>query len=129
MKRSCFFALIVLSALWLALNAPVLALAAPIPITDMPPSNTETGLVQTAAIPSLDQFSAALNQGQANVVAGVYSPDFFALRVVKQIADNPAYVSPINGTVTQFGMAVQYGTIGLLAHNYLAGAYFSKLAL
>ena len=131
MKRHSFLALIGLSALVIALNvfAPAFAAhaGAPIPVTDTPPGGT--GLVQATAIPSLDQFSAALNKGQANVVAGVYAPELFALRVVKQVADNPGYVSPMNGTVTQFGMATQYGTTGLLAHNYLSGAYFSKLAL
>jgi hypothetical protein len=43
--------------------------------------------------------------------------------------NNPAYVSPMNGTVTQFQTATQYGTTGLLAHNYLSGSYFSKLTL
>jgi hypothetical protein len=131
MKRNLLLALVALGALMIALNVFTPAFAAhagaPIPVTDSPPGST--GLVQATAIPSLDQFSAALNKGQANVVAGVYAQELFALRVVKQVADNPAYVSPINGTVTQFGMATQYGTVGLLAHNYLAGAYFSRLSV
>ncbi len=133
MKRNLFLAVGVFCALILALNAPAVITAdyplAPIPVTDTPPSGTMTGFIQAAAIPSLDQFSAALNKGQPNIVAGAYAPNLFALRVVKQVMDNPAYVSPINGTVTQFGLANQYGTIGLLAHNYLSGAHFSKLAL
>jgi hypothetical protein len=133
MKRNLLLAWGILSALTIAFTAPALTIAAssfaPIPVTDTPPSSASTGFVSTAAIPSLDQFSTALNKGQPNVVAGAYAPDLFALRVVKQVLDNPAYVSPINGTVTQFGLANQYGTIGLLAHNYLSGAFFARLAL
>ena len=136
MKHNYFWALLVLITLAIPLGASsTLALAenplAPIPITDSPapPSGFGTGLVQLAAIPSLEQFAAALNTSNPNVVAGAYSPDLFALRVVQQVLNNPAYVSPMNGVVTQFGIATQYGTVGLLAHNYLAGAYFSKLSL
>ena len=48
-----------------------------------------------------------------------------AVRVVQQSSNN--YVSTSSGTVTQFGLANQFGSIGLLAHNYLSGSSFSKL--
>jgi hypothetical protein len=133
MQRNWFWFLVGLSAVMLAVNAPISAGAAlpdvPIPVTDTPPTSAVTGFAQATQIPSLETFAATLNQGQPGVTAGVYVAGTFAVRVVKQVANNPAYVSPINGTVTQFGLAMQQGTIGLLAHNYLTGAHFSKLAL
>lgn len=52
---------------------------------------------------------------------------FFSTRVLQQPANNPGYISPVNGVITEFGLAKSYGNIGLLAHNYLTGASFSKL--
>jgi hypothetical protein len=133
MSRNWILFLVVLSALIFAANAPALAIAPHpgllIPLTDTPPGVPVTGPGTAASLPSLEQFSGMLNTGRADIVAGVYAPETFALRIVKQVANNAAYVSPINGTVTQFGLAMQQGTIGLLAHNYLAGKDFSKLAV
>ena len=52
-----------------------------------------------------------------------------ALPIVQQPAGQPAYVSSQPDVLTQFRMAEEYGTTGLLAHNTLAGAEFSKLEL
>jgi hypothetical protein len=60
-------------------------------------------------------------------VAKVSMPKVFDYGVVQQPKNNPAYVSEENGKLTQFGMTAQYGSLGLLAHNYLAGAPFGKL--
>jgi hypothetical protein len=48
---------------------------------------------------------------------------------VQQPAGQPGFVSSQGSVATQFGMAEEYGTTGLLAHNTLAGAEFSKLEL
>lgn len=53
----------------------------------------------------------------------------FEYAVVQQPKNNPAFVSEEKGKLTQFRMASQYGSLGLLAHNYLAGAPFEKLKL
>lgn len=74
---------------------------------------------------SLESFAKTLNQGDASQLVGVYVNNVMAVRVVQQ--SSASYVSSLSGTLTQFGMASQYGSIGLLAHNYLAGASFSKL--
>ena len=74
---------------------------------------------------SLESFAKTLNQGDASQLVGVYVNNIMAVRVVQQ--SSASYVSSLSGTLTQFGMASQYGSIGLLAHNYLAGASFSKL--
>ncbi len=73
-------------------------------------------------------FSASVQNGQADVLRGVYVANVLALPVVQQPADQPYYVSGHDGELTQFAMASQYGTIGLLAHNSLSGRFFPKLA-
>src|SRR5512133_2745524 len=75
----------------------------------------------------LVNFVQSVQNGQANQLAGVYVENSFALPVVQQPADQPVYVSDKPGVVTQFGMAAQYGSTGLLAHNTLAGSVFSSL--
>ena len=81
-----------------------------------------------APMPSSDAFITSVADGQAGVVRGVYVPGVLALPVRQQPADNPTYVSPENGVATQFAAAASLGVTGLLAHNYLAGAKFFKLA-
>jgi hypothetical protein len=50
-----------------------------------------------------------------------------ALPVVQQPDGNSGFVSKNPAVATQFGMAAQYGNIGLLAHNTLAGKSFSNI--
>lgn len=59
----------------------------------------------------------------------VYVKDVLDLPVVQQPASNPYYVSDRKGEATQFAMVSQYGNLGLLAHNTLAGKHFSQLAV
>ena len=81
-----------------------------------------------APMPSSDAFITSVADGQAGLVRGVYVPGVLALPVRQQPADNPTYVSPESGVATQFAAAASFGVTGLLAHNYLAGAKFFKLA-
>jgi hypothetical protein len=89
-----------------------------------------TGAVMPSApqVPSSEAFVASVVNGEAGVVRGVYVPGVLALPVRQQPANNPAYVSPEDGVATQFASAAALGVTGLLAHNYLAGADFFKLA-
>lgn len=83
--------------------------------------------VQAAAsASSLETFTASLQKTDASQLVGVFVKDVMAVTVVQQ--SSASYVSTKSGTVTQFGLASQHGSIGLLAHNYLAGANFSKLS-
>ena len=75
------------------------------------------------------RFSESVQDGETDVLRGVYVPDVLALPVVQQPADQPFYVSGSEGEVTQFSMVSRYGNIGLLAHNTLSGRFFSKLAV
>jgi hypothetical protein len=80
-------------------------------------------------LPSFVEFSKTVQNNQANVLRGVYVPELLALPIVQQPAGNAGYVSSIDGEVTQFGMASQFGNVGLLAHNNLSGKFFSELAV
>jgi hypothetical protein len=72
----------------------------------------------------LDDFVAAVPMTGLHTVAGVFVSDSFAMPVRQQPAGKPGYVASTDNILTQFGLASQHGTIGLLAHNYLAGARF-----
>ena len=80
-------------------------------------------------LPSLIDFSKTVQNGEADVLRGVYVANVLALPVVQQPADEPYYVSNHDGQATQFSIASQYGNIGLLAHNNLSGRLFSQLAV
>jgi hypothetical protein len=73
--------------------------------------------------PLLISFVESVADGNPNI-RGVYIPDVLALKVIQQPSNQPAFVSIDPDTATQFQMASSYGAVGLLAHNYLAGAYF-----
>lgn len=81
------------------------------------------------ALPGFADFSRSVQNGDANVLRGVYVPGVLALPVVQQPVDRPYFVSNHDGEATQFGMASQYGNIGLLAHNTLSGRDFSRLSI
>jgi len=83
----------------------------------------------SSALPTFEQFVASVKNDKAGIAVGVYVPDVLALRVVQQPAGNPGYISTAMDEVTQFGMASQYGVSGLLAHNYLSGVLFDKIAI
>lgn len=83
----------------------------------------------SAIIPNFTDFSKTVQNGKANVLRGVYVSDTLALPVVQQPSNNAGYVSNNNGEATQFRMASQFGNIGLLAHNHLAGKSFSQLTI
>jgi hypothetical protein len=83
---------------------------------------------QSSHLPTLAEFSTTMENSNANQVTGVYVQDLMAVPVLQQPAGQAGYVSTKADIVTQFAAASKYGTIGLLAHNYLAGAYFSELS-
>ena len=76
----------------------------------------------------LDNFTAGVINGQAGTVVGVFAQDLFALPVVQQPEGQANYVSTEDRRVTQFAPPKAYGTIGLLAHNYLSGKLFFHLS-
>ena len=78
-------------------------------------------------LPLLNVFVDQVKNGQADQLRGIYIPDILAAPVVQQPKGNNGFVSPKQNIVTQFGLASQFGSTGLLAHNNLAGASFSQL--
>jgi len=93
------------------------------------PGSTQAIGESNGALPSFDDFSRSVENGEADILRGVYVQDVLALPVVQQLVDRPYYVSNHDREVTQFGMASQYGNIGLLAHNTLSGRFFSQLSI
>lgn len=78
-------------------------------------------------LPSLADFSNQLRTGNPDQVVGVYVESIMAFPVVSQPGDQPGYVSTVADVITRFAMAESYGSLGFLAHNYLAGAVFDEL--
>ncbi len=75
-------------------------------------------------IPPFEFFVAQVTNGEADELRGVYVPGVLAHTIVPQPEGNPTYISSAASTLTQFELASRYETIGLLAHNYLAGNDF-----
>ena len=90
-----------------------------------PLSTRALGSVDT--LPSLADFSKSVQNGKSELLTGVYVKDVLALPVIQQPSGSAGYVSGNDDEITQFGMAAQYGNIGLLAHNHLSGKSFSQL--
>jgi hypothetical protein len=81
----------------------------------------------SATLPTFAEFSRSVQNGQKDILRGVYVDNILALPIVQQPYGNAGYVSGIDGEATQFRMASQYGNIGLLAHDHLSGKSFSGL--
>ncbi len=79
-------------------------------------------------LPDYVSFLESVQNGQSEVLRGVYVPGVLAMPVVQQPTGHPGFVSQNDGEITQFYMATEVGNIGLLAHNYLSGASFLNLA-
>lgn len=74
---------------------------------------------------TFEEFRASLPSTEG--VQGVFAEGVLAFPVIQQPVGNPAFVSSENDVVTEFSMARDYGTLGLIAHNHLAGAAFAGL--
>jgi hypothetical protein len=78
-------------------------------------------------LPGLAAFTDQVRNGHADQITGVYADGIFALPVVQQPDGEPAYISSLPETLTQFASASAYGTLGFVAHNTLAGRLFPEL--
>mgnify|MGYP002349821058 CR=1 FL=1 len=76
---------------------------------------------------SLEEFRSAIGSKHPAKLVGVYVDEVLALRVLQQ--SSASHVSNIKSSVTQFRQANQFGSIGLLAHNYLSGAHFFNIEI
>jgi hypothetical protein len=93
-----------------------------------PKSTQAIGYAENSLL-SFADFNKSVQNGEADVLRGVYVPSVLALPVIQQPANNPYYVSNRDSRITQFSIASQYGNTGLLAHNTLSGRLFSQLAI
>jgi len=95
---------------------------------------TETlniGLQTTGELSAYDltEFAPPATAPNADQIAGVYVPGVFSLPVIQQPEEEPWFVSSAPQTITQFNLAAEYGSLGFLAHNTLAGSAFYKLEI
>lgn len=119
-SKSLFIAVIVALALLLQGVQP--ASAENIPVTG---PNLESIQPASAAVTSLATFASSVAvSGNPNLVAGIFARGLFAAPIVQQPSTAPGFVSTETEAATQFSMAAQYGTVALLAHNYLLGEQF-----
>ncbi len=81
----------------------------------------------TPRVPPLRAFVTQVATSGAHAPGGLYIPQILAAEVVPQPPDNPGFVSSRENTVTAFRLATEYGVLGLLAHNTLAGEAFLHL--
>ena len=112
------------------LISPVIARPILIPVTRI--TNQEPSLLaqqQIANHSALYSLMQNTRTGKRASIVGVYAPNHFSFPIVQQPADDTVFVSPEPGVVTQFASASSYGTVGLLAHNTLAGAAFFDLKI
>ena len=84
--------------------------------------------VAAVAASSLDSLIESVSNGKASQLRGIYVDGVLAFAVGQQPGGNASYVSENFNEVTQFGLASQYGSTGILAHNYLAGSTFFNLS-
>jgi hypothetical protein len=112
----------------LALSLIVSTTILPLPVTGLPTlDNADT--THPAALPSLNSFATSVENGQSNILTGVYVPGVMAYPIVQQAGNDAGYVSTQPATITQFRMAGQYNSVGLLAHDFLAGSSFSNMSV
>ena len=81
------------------------------------------------SLPDFLTFVEGVQDGEADIIKGVYVPNVMSLPVIQQPVGNPGYVSQDADVITQFSMAAEVGNVGLLAHNHLAGQTFTNLSV
>ncbi len=108
----------------LFLVAPIVTALAVLPALHV---HADDIVIPDTELPSLNRFVHLMSNGQPGALRGVYVPDVLADPVVQQTGHDGTYVSTEPRVVTQFGPASQIGSVGLLAHNFLAGDKFNML--
>jgi hypothetical protein len=76
---------------------------------------------------ALSEFIHAMSADGRASLKGVYVADKFQLPVTYQPSGNPGFVTTSPDSVTLFSTASNYGSIGLIAHNHLAGNEFFEV--
>lgn len=97
-----------------------------IPVTGIPERNQAAAQVFLAAPTGVESIRLSTGSAGEKIVR-VEAPGHFSYSVVEQPQNNPGFVSSRPETLTHFNLAERYRTIGLLAHNDLAGKKFADL--
>lgn len=122
MKKTKSLLLAIIVSLALIFQGVQSASAENIPVTG---PNLESIQSASAAVTSLATFASSVAaSGNPDLVAGIFARGLFAAPIVQQPSTAPGFVSTQIDAATQFSMAAQYGTVALLAHNYLLGEQF-----
>lgn len=74
-------------------------------------------------------FAAQILDGQKGTVKGIYVQDVLALPVLPQPSAQPNFVHEQPQIATQYYYASAFGSLGIIAHNHLAGKYFFDLEI
>lgn len=91
------------------------------------PGEHPGGLAGPQGLARLPNRAAAWLDGREEALVGVYAPGAFTHPVVTQPPGMNLFVSRDPQVLTRFQLPPRTATIGLLAHNYLAGAHFYRL--
>ena len=73
-------------------------------------------------------YGINLETSQRDVPNTLYLNDSTALQIIQQPAEDDNFVTSFPNYVTEFRAASNFDTIGILAHNYLAGQYFFQIS-
>jgi len=125
-RRSFLYAALLLAATIMIIrprenrsgNIPVAGDAVPNSLIYHPPMVTSFAMME---------FATRVKNGNANQLVGVYIPGIMALPVRQQPEGDYTFVSTQPDMLTEFGLAGQYGSTGILAHNTLSGARFYEI--
>ena len=79
----------------------------------------------TATVSPTPKFAETVSED--DILTRVYIPTILALPVKQQ--PYPAFVTEEDDEFTQFSLASDYGSTGLLAHNYLAGRHLPEITI
>ncbi len=125
-----FLYFLTLAVLLVSSLVPSASVNAQIPVTaDGAPALADVEQASSdSTVLSLVDFASSLKNGGSDI-RGIHVPGIMAYRVVQQPSGQNGFVSGTRGTVTQFSLASNYGSIGMLAHNYLAGEKFVELQI
>ena len=79
-------------------------------------------------IEEFHNFVTSVINGNSSQVVGIFVNDVLSLPIDQQPSSNAGYITTQENLATQFRLAAQYGSIGILAHNFLAGENFFELS-
>lgn len=77
----------------------------------------------------IGDIAGRLRNGKPRVLTGLYVSSGLTFPVIQQPTTDPVYVSDQPGVVTQYQLASEFGTTGILAHNTRAGSAFFQISV